>query len=78
LTDADRSDHPRARPFRWSIIAWSSSASSADDDLHAGHAVLDRLEVAEVAVELVWSVFSRTVQVMKTTTSGCAPSTIGA
>jgi hypothetical protein len=52
-------------------------ATRADDDLHAGRAVLDRLEVAEVAVELVVGVLAHGAG-LNTTTSGCAPSATGA
>jgi hypothetical protein len=45
-------------------------------DLHAGRAVLDRLEVAEVAVEAVVGVLAD-AQVLKTTTSGVLPSCAG-
>jgi hypothetical protein len=52
-------------------------ATQADGDLHAGRAVLDRLEVAEVAVELVVGVLGHGAGAEQTT-SGCAPSVTGA
>jgi hypothetical protein len=58
-------------------VRGSANDDEAVEGWHAGRAVLDRLEVAEVAVELV-SAFSRTAQVLNTTTSGCAPSATGA
>jgi hypothetical protein len=69
--DSDRSRQPHLTPGEHLGRSGSANDDEAVEGWHAGRAVLDRLEVAEVAAELL-SAFSRTV--LNTTTSGCAPS----